>query len=224
MGRKAATSAIGSRYGILTVVDQRMGNHGTECLCQCDCGVIKWISLAHLTDKRRPVKSCGCLGRARQASIAIGQRFGALTVMSIAGPGASGDRQYLCRCDCGGTIVATAYQLTHGTVASCGCKLRQARHDIGSRSAAGVSACVADGVNLPSAMRGAANRNSKSGYRGVWYSPRRNCYIASVQVRGERWHGYGYVTAESAKAARDIMHSKLLDKYGVTSLSGSEHQ
>jgi hypothetical protein len=220
MGRKPSPSVVGKHYGMLTVIDQRVGSHGTECLCKCDCGNIKWINYSHLVDKRRPVRSCGCLYRKKSADLNPGDRFGKLEVISFAGKSKSRDKQYLCKCDCGNTIVATSYQLKHGLVSSCGCDLKSAQAKIGEFAKVGAESNIVDGVNISSAMREKANRNSKTGFRGVWFNPRRNCYIASVQVHGERWHGYGYTSAESAKIDRDKKHEELIQKYGVTRPKG----
>ena len=213
MPNRPAPNVVGKRFGMLVVMDQRRGKRGTECLCQCDCGNKKWINYSHLVDKRRPVKSCGCLGKA--TDLHPGDRFGMLTAVRREGSSPSGDRQYLCKCDCGGEITATSYQLRSGMTTSCGCKLRAAQTKLGEKSAKGVAACIKDGVNIFSATREAANRNSKSGIRGVWYDPKRHCFLAKVVVCGERWFGYGYVSAESAKRDRDKKHEELLKKYGV---------
>lgn len=59
---------------------------------------------------------------ARDGSVvAVGDRFGRLTVLAEAARAASGGRTYTCRCDCGGETVAVATKLRNGEKASCGC-------------------------------------------------------------------------------------------------------
>lgn len=55
-----------------------------------------------------------------------GRRFGKLVALEYVGSSrsASGNRGYsiwLCKCDCGGTYVATAHSLQRGSTKSCGC-------------------------------------------------------------------------------------------------------
>lgn len=51
----------------------------------------------------------------------IGLRFGRLTVMERAENNSRGQRQWLCRCDCGGTRVVTTNYLRNGRTTDCGC-------------------------------------------------------------------------------------------------------
>lgn len=50
-----------------------------------------------------------------------GQRFGRLTVVERAENSKSGKARWVCRCDCGETIIAFAYNLKRGNTQSCGC-------------------------------------------------------------------------------------------------------
>src|SRR5690348_6431533 len=50
----------------------------------------------------------------------LGQRFGALVVERWE-PGAKRDGAWRCRCDCGGSHLATSNHLLAGRVLSCGC-------------------------------------------------------------------------------------------------------
>ena len=52
----------------------------------------------------------------------IGQRFGKLTVVERLPSDAGGQRRWLCRCDCGGSHVATTGNLKSGRTTNCGCK------------------------------------------------------------------------------------------------------
>lgn len=51
----------------------------------------------------------------------LGNRHGQLTVLSRAENNARGDAQWVCRCDCGKTIVAAGVSLRSGHTQSCGC-------------------------------------------------------------------------------------------------------
>lgn len=51
----------------------------------------------------------------------IGQRFGKLTVIERAPNNSRGQRQWLCRCDCGGTRIVNTNYLRNGRTTDCGC-------------------------------------------------------------------------------------------------------
>lgn len=55
----------------------------------------------------------------------VGQRYGKLTVLSRASdhipPNGAPQVTWLCKCDCGNTVVVTANNLRNGHVRSCGC-------------------------------------------------------------------------------------------------------
>lgn len=54
----------------------------------------------------------------------IGKRFGRLEVIDYAGDDAIGSdngSRWVCRCDCGNTIITTSYRLSSGHTRSCGC-------------------------------------------------------------------------------------------------------
>ncbi len=50
-----------------------------------------------------------------------GQRFGLLTVKEFTGIGEHGGSYWLCKCDCGGTIITSSHSLIGGNTKSCGC-------------------------------------------------------------------------------------------------------
>lgn len=59
----AITDLTGKKIGKLTVLEptERRQNGHVVWLCQCECGNTIEVSGHHLTDKKGPVKSCGCL-------------------------------------------------------------------------------------------------------------------------------------------------------------------
>ena len=50
-----------------------------------------------------------------------GQKFKMLTVIRPQGRTKSGNKKYLCQCDCGNTTVVTSWELRKGSTKSCGC-------------------------------------------------------------------------------------------------------
>lgn len=65
---------IGQKYGRLTVlaVTQIAANRSKKYLCRCDCGVEKEFWRTHI--RSGGTKSCGCLNRERQATLAARTR------------------------------------------------------------------------------------------------------------------------------------------------------
>lgn len=55
----------------------------------------------------------------------IGVRFGKLEVVALQETDKKGT-YYLCKCNCGGEIVARSSELTSGRIKSCGCLRRKA--------------------------------------------------------------------------------------------------
>jgi len=53
-----------------------------------------------------------------------GDKFGMLTITESTRSDAYGNRQYLCRCDCGSEKWYYAWQLRSGDSVSCGCRKR----------------------------------------------------------------------------------------------------
>lgn len=131
-----AKSAIGKKFGKLTVVDYLPVPGKTTLLkCKCDCGNITYAPKSQLEGGYRV--SCGCrnaehmreLGEKRRLDL-TGQRFGRLTVIEYI-PSSSGcPGKWKCVCDCGSTAYATTQGLKSGSTSSCGCLLSKGEEKI----------------------------------------------------------------------------------------------
>lgn len=146
MGRKRLPDCTGKQFGKLVVqeqyVDEYKGVRQSLCRCLCDCGNECVVQTYRLTTASgalpsHPTLSCGCQ---RVNKIDIGARYGRLTVVSRAGKSKSGDRLYLCHCDCGKDKEITAAQLKSGEAISCGCALAEFRKSFGKYGARGAAA------------------------------------------------------------------------------------
>lgn len=57
----------------------------------------------------------------KASSVAVGDRYGRLTVVAFSHINNHGKRCWLCQCDCGKTVIVVAGNLRSGATKSCGC-------------------------------------------------------------------------------------------------------
>lgn len=204
----AAKDISGARFGRLTVLRRNPEPHisPSDCRytrwdCLCDCG----REITVLRTALRPNASCGCARREKSAahmSDLTGQRIGRWTVVSKAPlprPAANGAKTgWLCRCDCGAEKVLSSGSLRSSR--SCGCSVREASlrrinddNVLGRYDGTVISAIRPDRP---------ANKNSKTGVKGVFYSSRDGCYIAKIGFRGKSITIGRYPSIDLAAAAR----------------------
>lgn len=133
---KDLSNMIGKRFGKLTIIERAethvtpSGQRKVIWRCKCDCGNETMVQSQDL--KSGHTKSCGCLPKKKRGNglkDLIGERFGNLVVTKRAE-----DYQYvskgelncvpawLCKCDCGNSIVVQGGNLRNGIVTNCGCK------------------------------------------------------------------------------------------------------
>jgi hypothetical protein len=117
---------IGKRFGELTVTDRAPNppnTGGCFVFVKCDCG---HESRARLRALERGVSRCNRSehfdrSREEQGLSIVGQRFGALTVVSATTDAAyKGHAQVRVKCDCGAERYAVVNHLMRGNIASCG--------------------------------------------------------------------------------------------------------
>lgn len=120
----------GKEYEYFSVIRQgngrvtKGGNYKTTWICKCCCG--KEFEVDAEKIRRGGVKSCGCKKyehRDKFYEDLTNKRFDRLTVIRRLRPSEVKTKQYnwLCKCDCGNVIHATAYKLKTGHTRSCGC-------------------------------------------------------------------------------------------------------
>lgn len=191
----AKLDLTGRRFGRLTVRGENpdpyvspAGKKTRRWDCLCDCGNTVTLLQNALCSMSNPTTSCGCARRDAQQEHRkdiTGQRFGRLTIIGPAlldKPEANGvTHGWLAKCDCGKMVVVSRKSLLSG-VQSCGCLLSDtARLKIDNNVMQRV-----DGTQLTAIRPGRkANSNSKSGYKGVYWSDREGRYIAKIGVKGK---------------------------------------
>lgn len=132
MGSKSEV-IVGKKFGSWTVLQTEVKNPNSHAkrvrkgaLCQCDCGTLRYIEYRSLYDKR--TTNCGCKTRLegykkhqKQGEIALGEKFGDLTVIQDIGM-INGTHKCKCKCKCGNIINVTNDHLKSGHTKSCGCR------------------------------------------------------------------------------------------------------
>ena len=127
--KRCTKPMIGKVFGRLTVLEKMYTKKGRGAYykCICECGNIVIVQGTMLRSKN--TTSCGCYNKERTRERCFkdltGQRFGKLVVQSRADDliQENGRKRvrFLCKCDCGGTIIPTRDTLVAGEVMSCGC-------------------------------------------------------------------------------------------------------
>ena len=128
MAKKTRLNLQGKRFGKLVVVEYA-GNDSkgySTWKCKCDCGNESIVRGINLT--QGSTRSCGCSrysftindGRPNPHQLAVGDRFGLLTVGALEKE-VDGHKYYYCTCECGGDAVVRADNLKAGKTKSCGC-------------------------------------------------------------------------------------------------------
>ncbi|MCD8190544.1 MAG: hypothetical protein LUD78_10055 [Clostridiales bacterium] len=190
----------GDKFGNLTVVGPAPPSEKYPkkrmWQCRCVCGKTVDIPASYLT--HGVVTSCGCRRTAARKDI-TGQRFGKLTAVAPTGKNHSGRTVWLWRCDCGGTVEATASSVQSGRT-SCGCgKKRTEKENIENAHAA---VPLVDGTNLSLIKPGVQYKSNTSGYKGVSWHKRQGKWQARITVKGKTIHLGYYAKVEDAAKAR----------------------
>ncbi|PWL41384.1 MAG: hypothetical protein DBY45_10240 [Clostridiales bacterium] len=211
----------GKRFGRLVVlrladepyISPSSGIKIPRWICQCDCGKEVTVTQNLLTATKNGTKSCGCGKREAAVANAInmeGQRFGRLVVIGYAPlphPLNNGQRNgWLCRCDCGNEKVYLRKELLSGKVLSCGCLLKEiAKKKVSEENVVGYYDGTMVSVLNPSRP---ANRNCKSGIKGVYWNKREQRWIAHITLRGKKITLGRFCSSEEAAQARKAAEEK----------------
>lgn len=159
----------------------------TRWICKCTCGNEVSIATNCLRCKD-PQKSCGCLQKEKareQAHDLTGMVFDRLTVIEKVEceKKSNGLRTaWLCRCECGNTVIHTQKELmhSHGKVGSCGCKFKEYLEKPRDLEKMGFK----NGTNVNSIRENRPlNKNNTSGVKGVHWSSREETWIAVIGVQ-----------------------------------------
>lgn len=118
---KNIPSKVGKSYGDITVLEY-LGNLTYKC--KCKCGNILNIKTSSLREDKKGIYRCKeCQDKKRKEKLngkKIGIKYGKLTVIEYLG-----NKNYLCKCDCGKECVVKTYDLRQNKkgAKSCGCEV-----------------------------------------------------------------------------------------------------
>lgn len=145
-------------------------------------------------------------GHSRKKLNLTGQRFGRLTVV---GPAENvGERTaWLCRCDCGQSVVVKTCRLRTGHTKSCGCLSSKEN----PQSALGLT--YIDGTCVEMLRAKTVRRNNTSGVPGVEWRASKKVWRASICFKGKRHYLGSYGKFEDAVEARKRAEADLHDDF-----------
>ena len=136
-----------------------------------------------------------------------GMKFGSLSVVERAA-NVDGRTAWLCKCECGSSIVAKSRNLTSGRQTSCGCQWKKK----------GIEQLhYIEGTCLEMIQSKTVRCNSKSGVTGVFYDQSKDRWRAEIMFQGKRHYLGRFRTEQEAvdarKQAEIQMHEPFLMKY-----------
>jgi len=224
MGRNRAKDLTGLRFGRLVVTrltDKRKGGRFVW-ECKCDCGnVIEAHSPSLLSGDR---KSCGCL--AKEACLRLeknntiditGQRFGMLVAIRPTGKKKKGSTSspaiWECRCDCGNIIEVQKKNLLRGSKKSCGCLFHEMMVEHGKSIDVHKVFGLVENTSLSMLKDKKPRKDSKTGYRGVYFSNRDQKYIASIGFKKKDKKLGSFDTLEEAVKARAKAEKEIYEPF-----------
>lgn len=159
------SNCIGKKYGKLTIqkiyrLENKINNR-IRCICLCECGVKKDISLSNVINGK--TRSCGCGMRTDIYNNLIGKKYGKLTVVERLPDTKSSQARYKCVCDCGNSIEVYGSNLLYDQTKSCGC------------------------IHKISAYNDTIWKTNKSGVKGVYYKQKDKRWVAKLTIKGKRY-------------------------------------
>ena len=112
---------------------------------------------------------------------------------------------WVCRCDCGNIVEATADSLMNGRVVSCGCRKQEIKDSVKDNLTFVDGTCI-------EWLRSRKHRcDNTSGFRGVYKV--KNKWRASIGLKGERYHIGTFNSFKEAKEARLEVEKILHDDF-----------
>ena len=176
----------GLRFGKLKAVEpteKREKCGGMIWKCQCDCGKLIESPTRNLVSNY--TKDCGCT-RKKNYDL-TGKKFGDLVVIKLIGYKINSRTRWSCLCKCGGTTIASYYNLISSHTRSCGCLWKKEYRTF------------AEGT-IVECLNSKVPNNNTSGVKGVCRVNGK--WLAYITLAQKRYYLGTYDSLEEAKASR----------------------
>ena len=108
----------GRVFGGLQVIEADKEHEGFWH-CRCGCGRDVTVDGKELLDGTK--RSCGCGRKRLHCGDITGMRSGRLVAVRPTNQKRRSSILWLCKCDCGGEILAEPYKIRNKVISSCGC-------------------------------------------------------------------------------------------------------
>lgn len=192
----------GQRFGRLVVIEELGGN---RIKCRCDCGRTCVKSKSNVVQGKQT--SCGECGEVHEKARKdlSDMRFGKLTaIRALRTPDKRRGVMWICRCECGKEITASAESLLRGDTKSCGCLAKEEAARLAKEK-------QFDGTNIDKIKSGSVYKNNKTGVRGVSIKKLKSGairYLVTIRIKG-KVHSIGtFLTVGEAAKARKRAEEK----------------
>lgn len=153
-----------------------------------------------------------------------GKKFNRLTVISLGERNKFNQIQWLCKCECGNTILATTTYLKSGHTKSCGClnkenasnrlkkeKFKKARANYRANN------FLKEGTSIALINPKKTRKNNSTGVNGVYWDKKLKKYRAKINIARKNINLGCFSSLEEASKARKEAEEKyfkpILEKY-----------
>lgn len=198
---------IGQRFGKLVVIESLSSNSKghRRWKCQCDCGNMHVATTGNL--KSGHVTSCGC----NRSPDLTGKVFGKLTVLYRSDKKHKKGNQecplWVCRCECGETVLRMSNSLTNQKERMCTNCLQK----INTKSMIDAAGFIG-GTQITKIQDMKLTAANTSGTRGVYWHKKQNKWYARLKFQGKLLYLGSFDKYDDAVKARQKAEE---DVYGV---------
>lgn len=146
----------------------------------------------------------------------VGEIHGLLTVIEFAGISDKGKKQsmWLCKCNCGNTIIVKNEQLASKKTRSCGCLLKKITAE-NSKNALEkrMKTDLIEGTSIRAISNSKLLKNNRSGTTGVCWDKNKNKWIAQIWFKGKNYKLGYFKDKDEAIKARKGAEEKLFEQF-----------
>lgn len=143
----------------------------------------------------------------------VNEVYGLLTVIEFAGI-VKKQSTWLCKCQCGNTIIVTNDSLKSGHRKSCGC-LKKKTATVNNKIALEnrKKYDLVEGTSIRSINNPKLLKNNVSGVTGVYYDTKNKRWRARIEFKGKKYYLGSYKLKEDAIKARKEAEKEIYGKF-----------